>query len=153
MINTSIKFARDLAISNRDDALLGHRGDGLRYKARGQMCVHPLCSLQPLHYINPPFQKGFTFHHFINRLSGVVDEASIHSREWGQQLKSKGCFLYWASNHGPESTQECPPPCPSAWPSTPSYLQKSHLQSDYFFSFKCSRVSNTETHNFQVIAL
>lgn len=85
-------ICQKLAIPHPAGALLSHCGDGLQYETR-QICAHPLCSRQSLDYINPPFQTGFTFHHFINRVSGVEDEMSIHSREWGQQLKSRGILL------------------------------------------------------------
>lgn len=80
VINTSAEFARNWQFLIQ---LVNYSGIVVMVCSMKQdRYVHTLlCSLQPLDCINPPFQTGFTFHHFINRLSGVGDEMSIHSRE------------------------------------------------------------------------
>lgn len=120
-----------------------------REQENRQMCVHPLCSLQALDDVNPPFQTGFTFHCFINRLMGLfVDEVSIHGREWDQQLKSRSQVLYQASDHGPELMQSSYLPTP--WH---DHLLPSILRNLTYRLVKSSWISNAETPDFQLSAL
>lgn len=142
-------ICQKLAIPHPAGALLSHCGDGLQYETR-QICAHPLCSRQSLDYINPPFQTGFTFHHFINRVSGVEDEMSIHSREWGQQLKSRGIFTHWASNRGAELMKKGLFPCPSAWPSAPF---SRNFTPSLTSLVKYSWISNAEIYDVQMNSL